>query len=146
MKISFKNMLSTLLLWCVAWMLCAQDPPPAKHGNDNAFNTVSYRTLAPLKVNGEQGVSAPFAGSIHQNLIVAGGCNFPDVPAAKGGAKRFYADIYELPNPDHDPQAQWRKIGELPQPMAYGVSVTVPNGMVCVGGTTDGVNSSAETY
>lgn len=146
MKISFKNMLSTLLLWCVAWMLCAQDPPPAKHGNDNAFNTVSYRTLAPLKVNGEQGVSAPFAGSIHQNLIVAGGCNFPDVPAAKGGAKRFYADIYELPHPDHDPQAQWRKIGELPQPMAYGVSVTVPNGMVCVGGTTDGVNSSAATY
>lgn len=117
-----------------------------KHGNDNAFNTVSYRTLAPLKVNGEQGVSAPFAGSIHQNLIVAGGCNFPNVPAAKGGAKRFYADIYELPHPDHDPQAQWRKIGELPQPMAYGVSVTVPNGMVCVGGTTDGVNSSAETY
>lgn len=146
MKISFKNMLSTLLLWCVAWMLCAQAPPPAKHGNDNAFNTVSYRTLAPLKVNGEQGVSAPFAGSIHQNLIVAGGCNFPDVPAAKGGAKRFYADIYELPHPDHDPQAQWRKIGELPQPMAYGVSVTVPNGMVCVGGTTDGVNSCAETY
>ena len=146
MKISFKNMLSTLLLWCVAWMLCAQAPPPAKHGNDNAFNTVSYRTLAPLKVNGEQGVSAPFAGSIHQNLIVAGGCNFPDVPAAKGGAKHFYADIYELPHPDHDPQAQWRKIGELPQPMAYGVSVTVPNGMVCVGGTTDGVNSSAETY
>lgn len=146
MKIFFKNMLSTLLLWCVAWMLCAQDPPPAKHGNDNAFNTVSYRTLAPLKVNGEQGVSAPFAGSIHQNLIVAGGCNFPNVPAAKGGAKRFYADIYELPHPDHDPQAQWRKIGELPQPMAYGVSVTVPNGMVCVGGTTDGVNSSAETY
>lgn len=146
MRISFKNMLSTLLLWCVAWMLCAQDPPPAKHGNDNAFNTVSYRTLAPLKVNGEQGVSAPFAGSIHQNLIVAGGCNFPDVPAAKGGAKRFYADIYELPHPDHDPQAQWRKIGELPQPMAYGVSVTVPNGMVCVGGTTDGVNSSAATY
>lgn len=142
----FKNMLSTLLLWCVAWMLCAQAPPPAKHGNDNAFNTVSYRTLAPLKVNGEQGVSAPFAGSIHQNLIVAGGCNFPNVPAAKGGAKRFYADIYELPHPDHDPQAQWRKIGELPQPMAYGVSVTVPNGMVCVGGTTDGVNSSAETY
>ena len=146
MKISFKNLLSTLLLWCVAWMLCAQDPPPAKHGNDNAFNTVSYRTLAPLKVNGEQGVSAPFAGSIHQNLIVAGGCNFPDVPAAKGGAKRFYADIYELPHPDKNPQAQWRKIGELPQPMAYGVSVTVPNGMVCVGGTTDGVNSCAETY
>ncbi len=146
MNISFKKLLSTLLLWCVAWMLCAQAPPPAKHGNDNAFNTVSYRTLAPLKVNGEQGVSAPFAGSIHQNLIVAGGCNFPDVPAAKGGAKRFYADIYELPHPDKDPQAQWRKIGELPQPMAYGVSVTVPNGMVCVGGTTDGVNSSAETY
>lgn len=146
MKISFKNMLSTLLLWCVAWMLCAQAPPLVKQGNDNAFNTVSYRTLAPLKVNGEQGVSAPFAGSIHQNLIVAGGCNFPNVPAAKGGAKRFYADIYELPHPDHDPQAQWRKIGELPQPMAYGVSVTVPNGMVCVGGTTDGVNSSAETY
>lgn len=82
MNISFKNILHTLLLWCIALTLGAQ-APPAKQANDNAFNSVSYRPLTPLKVNGEQGVSAPFAGSIYQNLIVAGGCNFPDVPAAK---------------------------------------------------------------
>lgn len=114
MNISFKNILHTLLLWCIALTLGAQ-APPAKQANDNAFNSVSYRPLTPLKVNGEQGVSAPFAGSIYQNLIVAGGCNFPDVPAAKGGTKRFYADIYELPHPDKNPNGQWHKIGELPK-------------------------------
>ena len=36
----------------------------------------------------DQGVSACYAGSIGHTLVMAGGCNFPDVPAADGGAKR----------------------------------------------------------
>lgn len=35
-----------------------------------------------------KGVSAPFAGFIGDWLVVAGGCNFPDIPASEGG-KRF---------------------------------------------------------
>ena len=36
------------------------------------------------------GVSAPFAGMVGNYMVVGGGCNFPDVPAADGGVKRFY--------------------------------------------------------
>lgn len=113
---------------------------------DNAYNSVTYRSLPPLRVGGAEGVSAPFAGSLGSNLIVAGGCNFPDVPAARGGQKRFYSDIYELPHAAQASNEEWHKIGQLPRPLAYGVSVTVSHGVVCVGGTSDGKKSSALAY
>ena len=55
--------------------------------NDNAFNTVAYRSLPALTVGGKEGVSAPFAGMSNGSLLVAGGCNFPGKPAAEGGEK-----------------------------------------------------------
>lgn len=113
---------------------------------DNAYNSVTYRSLPPLRVGGAEGVSAPFAGSLGPNFIVAGGCNFPDVPAARGGQKRFYSDIYELPHAAQASNEEWHKIGQLPRPLAYGVSVTVSHGVVCVGGTSDGKKSSALAY
>lgn len=41
-----------------------------------------------------KGVSALYAGVIDGNLLIAGGCNFPDTPAADGGKKVFYPDVY----------------------------------------------------
>lgn len=79
----------------------------------------------------EQGVSAPFIGTLNGRVIVAGGCNFPDIPAADGGAKRFYADIFALDKVF----SGWKSIGTLPQPLAYGASFTTPAGIVCAGGT-----------
>lgn len=138
-----KKTIACLWLLFSILVLKAQTTPPPP--NDNAFNQVSLRSLPPLKVNGPQGVSAPFAGTIDNNLIVAGGCNFPHQPAAQGGKKKFYANIYELSHID-DANQQWHKIGELPYPLAYGVSVTVPHGMVCIGGTTDGKNSQSKAF
>lgn len=126
------------LLFLLACALHAQTPPP----NDNAFNAVKYRSLPALQVGGKQGVAAPFAASVGSSVWVAGGCNFPGVPAAEGGAKVFYKDIYELPDAISG-KSQWRKIGELPNALAYGTGVTVPDGMVCIGGT-DGNKSYAE--
>ena len=42
----------------------------------------------------EKGVSACFAGTAGNSLVMAGGCNFPDTPAAEGGRKRYYQGIY----------------------------------------------------
>ena len=42
----------------------------------------------------EKGVSACFAGTVGNTLLMAGGCNFPNRPAAEGGEKRFYQGIY----------------------------------------------------
>jgi hypothetical protein len=44
-----------------------------------------------------KGVSALYAGVIEGNLLIAGGCNFPDIPVADGGKKAYYRDIYIAP-------------------------------------------------
>ncbi len=38
-----------------------------------------------------------YAGVIEGNLLIAGGCNFPDIPVADGGKKAYYRDIYIAP-------------------------------------------------
>ncbi|MEF2683116.1 MAG: cyclically-permuted mutarotase family protein [Parabacteroides johnsonii] len=82
------------------------------------------------------GVSAPFTGINGGQLLVAGGCNFPDKPAAEGGTKEYYSDIYALDITARSP-AGWRRIGKLPMPLAYGASVTTPEGLVWIGGNNN---------
>ena len=100
---------------------------------DRTFNSARFGALPQLRVSGEQGVSAPFAGVSNGVVLVAGGCNFPDVPAAEGGRKVFYSDVYALEAAM--PQGGWRKVGQLPDSVAYGVSVSVPDGVAVIGGT-----------
>ena len=88
-----------------------------------------------------QGVSALFSGTSEGCLWVAGGANFPDQPAACGGAKRYYKEVYVASL--NDAELSWRKIGELPVPLAYGFSVSTAKGVVCVGGmNSKGASSS----
>lgn len=106
------------------------------------YNHFEFKDLPALMVQGKQGVSAPYAGAVGQTIIVAGGCNFPTTPAAAGGTKVFYDDIYTL---DLGKQSMaWQQVGKLPYPLAYGVSVTTPKGIVCIGGTSDGIKSRKE--
>ncbi|GEM_PF-60977 len=81
------------------------------------------------------GVSAPFTGLLNGNVVVAGGCNFPDKPVTEGGAKRYYNEIRMLTG-DGD-TAQWKLIGHLPYEVAYGATVYTDNGMVCIGGNNN---------
>lgn len=84
-----------------------------------------------------QGVSAAFAGIHSGNLVVAGGCNFPEKPVTEGGAKVFYKDILLLKD------SGWKKIGELPIALAYGASVQWNDKMLFVGGNNADEASSA---
>lgn len=104
-------------------------------GNDNRFNKVSFLSLPSLEVSQNQGVSGAFSGNIDEQAVVAGGCNFPHSPAAEGGTKVFYNSVYALRG------QQWTKIGELPKALAYGVSITTKEGIVCIGGN-DGKQST----
>ena len=98
--------------------------------NDNRFNQVNFNALAPLEVSAGQGVSAPFSGVVGDKIVVVGGCNFPDTPAAEGGAKQFYGTIYTFDG------GKW-ELNSLGVPaVAYGVSVQVPEGLVCIGGAS----------
>lgn len=69
---------------------------PAEFGNISKCNFASY------------------AGLIDDNLIIAGGCIFPDVPAADGGRKVFKKDLFQFDG------KKITKAGELP----FGVSAT----------------------
>ncbi len=82
-----------------------------------------------------RGVSAAYSGSFADGtLIVAGGANFPcDDPLAPTARKKLYSGIYTL-----DPATfELKRFGSLPAPMAYGASVTLPDGIVLIGGTDD---------
>lgn len=77
----------------------------------------------------ERGVSAPFFGTLDGRLILAGGANFPcDDPLAPTASKRTYRGIYAA-----DPaEMTWRRIGSLPEDMAYGASASTPAGLVFI--------------
>lgn len=100
------------------------------------FVGIRYLQLMEPLIENEKyakGVSASFAGCIDDMLLLAGGANFPDIPAEKGGSKMYYKDVYAASIAE-DTLLSWQKVGELPQPIAYGFSVSTPEGVVCVGG------------
>ncbi len=78
------------------------------------------------------GVSAQYAGVLHNRIIQAGGCNFPDIPAADGGSKVYYDAIYAATLPlSKEP---WTQIGKLPVPAAYGATACYGNSLYLIGG------------
>ena len=97
-------------------------------------NTMTWNQLPDLpgtSHSGSLGVSAPFAGVQGEWLLVAGGCNFPDKPVTEGGVKRYYDEIFLL---NLAQPTQWKQVGKLPYPVAYGASVSTPEGLYCIGG------------
>ena len=77
------------------------------------------------------GFAGAYSGVSNGALIVAGGANFPHNAGPWGKApKTWYDDIYVL----ESPTSTWKKAGKLPQAMGYGLSITTPNGVFCVGG------------
>lgn len=84
------------------------------------------------------GLSGLYAGEIDGALYVAGGCNFPDKPVTEGGKKVFYSDVWKLEG------EEWAKVGELPEPCAYGAYVATDYGLMILGGAnTEGSMDSA---
>ncbi len=74
------------------------------------------------------GVSACFAGVIGDEVIMAGGCNFPD----NSGVKRYYDGIYAAQW--RGDTLRWRRIGTLPEPTAYGATVALGDRLLFIGG------------
>lgn len=106
--------------------------------------TAKAQTISVPDYPQPKGVSAPFAGFVGDWLLVGGGCNFPDIPAAEGGTKVFYDDIYAI-RPEAGGEQAWTALPPLPRPVAYGASVETPAGLLCIGGqNADG--STAEVY
>ena len=105
-----------------------------------AQNSNSIQRLVgfPTEEQGfDKGVSACYCGVINGYLYIAGGCNFPDKPVAEGGKKRFYKAIYAAKLNAEGDRLEWKTVGQMPQPAAYGVSVTYENSLILVGGNNE---------
>lgn len=97
-----------------------------------AQTDISSSRWKPLPVLPDPtGLAAPFAGVSGDALIVAGGANFPDAMPWEGGKKAWHDAIYVLTQPE----GQWQSGFKLPRPLAYGVAVTTPDGVLCAGGS-----------
>lgn len=88
-----------------------------------------WTKLPPLP--DKEGFAGPFSGVSNGALLVAGGANFPDKKPWEGGKKVWYDHVFVL----EKPRGKWKFAGKLPRPLAYGVSVTHGNSVVCVGGS-----------
>lgn len=105
------------------------DSLPMSTFREEVSNSIDYDPEQGL----EYGVSAPFAGMAEGLLITAGGCNFPTSdPFAPTAVKKFYKGVYAA-----DPATlEWKRIGSLQRPMAYGSTTAAPQGgLLLIGGT-----------
>jgi N-acetylneuraminate epimerase len=79
----------------------------------------------------KEGFAGMYAGTSHGALLAGGGANFPDKRPWQGGKKTWYDAVFALERPD----GEWKPVGKLPRPLAYGISVTYGDRVVCIGGS-----------
>lgn len=84
------------------------------------------------------GVSACYAGQIGDYLVMAGGCNFPEA----GKPKKYYAGYAARIDRE---TLQWRLVGFLPEPAAYGATVASGDSLLFIGGNNND-HSLASVY
>lgn len=90
-------------------------------------------TTALPSVPDEHGFAGGYSGIIGHHLLAAGGANFPDgVMPWKGGKKVWHDTLYGLDLTA--PQSGWKTLGKLPQVAGYGVSLSVKEGILLIGG------------
>lgn len=90
---------------------------------------LEWKKLPPLP--DALGFAGPFVGTSGDALIVAGGANFPEKPPWDGGKKIWYDTGFVL----EKKSGQWQQVFKLPRLLGYGISVTTPDGIICIGGS-----------
>jgi solute:Na+ symporter, SSS family len=122
--------------------------PDITDAQDYSANEISWSEPVnlPAAASGKAhlGVAGAFAGWHNGVLMIAGGANFPHAKPWEGGKKVYYDDIFVLKKSGDslhwiDPSAS----RHLKQKIAYGASVSVPHGVVCLGG--EGESGAART-
>lgn len=100
---------------------------PSTHSSQNAMSSAWEQLPSYPRTRGVAGV---LAGEHRGVLIAAGGANFPELPPWEGGKKTYYDDIHVLL-----PGAkEWRAAGHLPEARGYSAMVSLPDGVLLLGG------------
>ncbi len=91
-----------------------------------------------------KGLAGSFAGISNDVLLIAGGANFQNEMPWEGGKKYWSDKIYVLKKKGN--KYKWHlKTFNLPHPIAYGYSISTPNGVLCIGGR-DNVKTYSEVF
>ena len=97
--------------------------------------TIHSKLPPPPGYEVSHGFAGSFSGIVNGRLIIAGGANFPDGPPWDGGQRKYWSDIYI--NSAGDP-GEWKIMPDaLPSNIAYGVSISLPEGLLMVGGINE---------
>ena len=96
--------------------------------DDSCFN-LTWKPLAPLP--DAEGYAGSYAGVHAGLLLVAGGANFPEKPLWEGGPKRWTDRVFALESEG----GAWREMEPLPKPLGYGAAVSLPRGVMLIGGS-----------
>ncbi len=98
----------------------------AEKVTDNIFEWSELPTI-----NDPLGFGGPFAGVSNDMLVIAGGAHFPEKVWGEG-SKVWRGDIRVL----DDENGQWQTLeSAFHRPLAYGVSLTTPYGILTAGGS-----------
>ena len=126
-----KNLTLNILL--IFWAaVSTAGVPTTQLTETDAIRWDSSLTLPQIDGKPNIGIAGVFSGRIDGKLLIAGGANFPDRTPAANGEKKYHRDLYI-----YDTSQGWQIIPDaLPAPRAYGVSVTLPEGVLCIGGCT----------
>lgn len=77
------------------------------------------------------GLAGAYSGIVNGKLLVLGGANFPDKYPWEGGTKTWWSTLYVYDLT----KKTWTVCDHfLEQPLGYGVSVCLPEGLLCMGG------------
>ncbi|MCA9044128.1 MAG: hypothetical protein KDA69_07405, partial [Planctomycetaceae bacterium] len=110
------------LLLITGWICCLVT---------TTLSAAEYQWNSLPPVPDAEGFAGMFAGVSGEGLLAAGGANFPDAKPWEGGTKVWYDTVYRLDSPT----GSWKEVGQLPRPLGYGVSITLDDGVLCIGGS-----------
>lgn len=96
---------------------------------DSTRSTLKWNRITPLP--DAEGFAGAYAGVHGGALLVAGGANFPEKPLWEGGPKRWTDRIFAL-TAEGD---EWQEPARLPKPLGYGAAVSLPQGVMLIGGS-----------
>lgn len=100
--------------------------------------------LPPINNLPNKGVAGAYSGFVGDHLVVMGGANFPDKAPWLGGKKQWWDTAYAINVKDST--SQWKILDHLmPSALGYGVSIQLPEGLLCVGGC-DSVACSSKVF
>lgn len=142
-----RHILAISLLTCLAAVTAAAPSLSAQAVQMTESETITWDSALRLPADpysgaANIGVAGAFAGIAGGHLVLLGGANFPYGTPADGGRKVWHSDIYILgtatstasPSAASGSQAFTELPGAMPRALAYGVSVTLPEGVLCIGG------------